>query len=271
DDPGGHQHLAAARARRHRGGGGRSRAGRRRAPGPHRGRRRPGACHPADPRAPRPRRGRPPAARADRGAGAGTRPGAPARRGGGGLAEGGVVAAAGVELRVGATPGHTADSLCFLATGPVPGRVGRVDGEGASQRGPNEGRTERGAEQWAQPGAGAAVLTGDTILGRGTAVVAHPDGRLADSLTSLRRRAELGPVTVLPGHGPELPDAAAVAARYLAHREERLAQVRDALAELGSGATAGQVVELVYADVAPAVRWAAELSVRAQLDYLRGG
>jgi len=165
------------------------------------------------------------------------------RLGGEGLAEGAVVAAAGVELRVVATPGHTADSLCFLATGPVP----------------------------AQPGVGAAVLTGDTILGRGTAVVAHPDGRLADYLDSLRRLAELGPVTVLPGHGPELPDAAAVAARYLAHREERLAQVRDALAELGSGATAGQVVELVYADVAPAVRWAAELSVRAQLDYLRGG
>ena len=157
------------------------------------------------------------------------------RYGGEGLCGGDVVAAAGVEVRVVATPGHSGDSLCF-----------RV----------------------AAPGGPAAVLTGDTILGRGTTVVAHPDGRLADYLASLRRLAELGPVPVLPGHGPELPDAAAAAAHYLAHREERLAQVRAALAVLGPGATPRQVVEHVYADVDPAVWWAAELSVRAQLDYL---
>jgi glyoxylase-like metal-dependent hydrolase (beta-lactamase superfamily II) len=122
---------------------------------------------------------------------------------------------------------------------------------------------------------GEAVLTGDTVLGRGTTVVAHPDGRLADYLASLRRLAGLGtgdrPVAVLPGHGPELPDAAAAAEHYLAHREQRLAQVRAALAELGPAATARQVVEHVYADVDRAVWWAAELSVRAQLDYLAGG
>ncbi len=32
-----------------------------------------------------------------------------------------------------------------------------------------------------------AVLTGDTVLGRGTTVVAHPDGRLGAYLDSLRR------------------------------------------------------------------------------------
>ncbi|MCW2715265.1 MAG: beta-lactamase domain protein, partial [Frankiales bacterium] len=62
-----------------------------------------------------------------------------------GLGEGDVVASAGVELRVLATPGHTSDSLSFVVSGP--------DGT-------------------------AAVLTGDTILGRGTTVVAHPDGVL---------------------------------------------------------------------------------------------
>ena len=31
------------------------------------------------------------------------------------------------------------------------------------------------------------VLTGDTILGRGTTVVAYPDGDLGDYLDSLRR------------------------------------------------------------------------------------
>jgi glyoxylase-like metal-dependent hydrolase (beta-lactamase superfamily II) len=153
------------------------------------------------------------------------------------LADGDVVAAAGVELRVLGTPGHTSDSLCFLLSGAD---------------------------------AGPAVLTGDTILGRGTTVIAHPDGALGPYLTSLHRLAELAPGTaVLPGHGPELPDAPDVASRYLAHREQRLEQVRAALAELGAEATARQVVERVYADVDRALWPAAEWSVRAQLDYLR--
>jgi glyoxylase-like metal-dependent hydrolase (beta-lactamase superfamily II) len=157
----------------------------------------------------------------------------PAQRlGGEGLAEGDVVAAAGVELRVLATPGHTADSLCFAL--------------------------------------GDAVLTGDTVLGRGTTVVAPPDGRLGPYLDSLRRLADLGARAVLPGHGPELPDLAAVAAAYLAHRQQRLEQVRAALDRLGPAASAMDVVRDVYADVDPVLWPAAEWSVRAQVDHLRG-
>ena len=146
-----------------------------------------------------------------------------------GLAEGDVVAAAGLELRVLTTPGHTSDSLSFVL----------VD----------------------------AVLTGDTVLGRGTTVVAHPDGVLADYLASLRRLRELGDVTVLPGHGPELPSAGTAAEQYLAHREARLEQVRSAVA--AGAQTPEQVVEAVYADVDRALWPAATLSVRAQLAYLR--
>ena len=156
----------------------------------------------------------------------------PAQRlGGEGLGESDVVAAAGLEVRVLATPGHTADSLCFAV--------------------------------------GDAVLTGDTVLGRGTTVVAHPDGRLADYLDSLRRLHELGTRAVLPGHGPELPDLAAITSAYLAHREERLEQIRAALDQLGPDAAAMDVVRVVYADVDPVLWPAAELSVRAQLEYLR--
>ncbi|MCX6467262.1 MAG: MBL fold metallo-hydrolase [Pseudonocardiales bacterium] len=153
------------------------------------------------------------------------------------LGEGEVVAAAGVELRVIGSPGHTSDSVSFLLDGPDTDPV---------------------------------VLTGDTILGRGTTVIAHPDGQLGPYLESLRRLADLPPGTaVLPGHGPELPDAPGVAAAYLAHREERLEQVRSALTTLGAGASARAVVELVYADVDRALWPAAELSVRAQLEHLR--
>jgi glyoxylase-like metal-dependent hydrolase (beta-lactamase superfamily II) len=155
-----------------------------------------------------------------------------------GLAEGAVVSAAGLELRVWATPGHTADSLSFLLD---PG-----------------------------DGTAAMVLTGDTILGEGTTVVAYPDGNLADYLASLARLQELGAATVLPGHGPELSSAGEVATAYLAHREKRLAEVSTALAALGPDATADAIVERVYADVDRALWPAAELSVRAQLAYLRG-
>ncbi|TAM85679.1 MAG: MBL fold metallo-hydrolase, partial [Jatrophihabitans sp.] len=45
---------------------------------------------------------------------------------------------------------------------------------------------------------------------------------------------------------------------------------RAALEVLGPGASARQVVEHVYVDVDRALWWAAELSVNAQLAYLRG-
>jgi glyoxylase-like metal-dependent hydrolase (beta-lactamase superfamily II) len=145
-----------------------------------------------------------------------------------GLAEGDVVVAGGLEVRVMATPGHSSDSFSFVLPD--------------------------------------AVLTGDTILGRGTTVVAHPDGVLADYLESLRRLQELGDRAVLPGHGPELIAAGDAAAMYLAHREMRLEQVR---AAVEAGATsAREVVEVVYADVDRGLWFAAELSVRAQLDFL---
>jgi glyoxylase-like metal-dependent hydrolase (beta-lactamase superfamily II) len=149
------------------------------------------------------------------------------------LADGEKIDAAGLQLQVLATPGHTADSASFVV------------------------------------GDAAAVLTGDTILGRGTTVVAHPDGVLGPYLESLRKLGDLGDATVLTGHGPELPSAREVAESYLAHRRERLEQVRAALAELGPDATARQIVEVVYADVDRSVWFAAEMSVLAQLAYLR--
>ena len=113
------------------------------------------------------------------------------------------------------------------------------------------------------------MLTGDTILGRGTTVVAYPDGDLADYLASLRRLQELGAATVLPGHGPELPRAGEAARAYLAHREQRLDQVRAAVADLGLDAAPRAVVERVYTDVDPVLWPAADMSVAAQLAYLR--
>jgi glyoxylase-like metal-dependent hydrolase (beta-lactamase superfamily II) len=113
---------------------------------------------------------------------------------------------------------------------------------------------------------GDTMLTGDTVLGRGTTVL-HD---LGDYLRTLRALIELPDgILGLPGHGPELPDLAATAREYLAHREQRLDQVRSALSELGEDATARQIVELVYADVDQSLWLPAEWSVQAQLEYLR--
>ncbi len=166
--------------------------------------------------------------------GAGVRAADPAhRRGGEGLPAGAVVADGGCEIEVIATPGHTADSVSLYL---------RADG---------------------------AVLTGDTVLGRGTTVIAD-DGSLADylgSLDRLRALAESAPLrTLLPGHGPLLPGPAAVLDFYITHRAERLAEIRAALA--AGDRSRAAIVARVYADVDRALWPFAEISVKAQLRYL---
>lgn len=116
-----------------------------------------------------------------------------------------------------------------------------------------------------------SLITGDTVLGRGTALVAWPDGRLGDYLLSLRRLAEsIADVTMLlPGHGPALDLPSEVIENYLEHRLQRLDEVRECLAT-GVAAPA-DIVAVIYADVPREVWPAAELTVRAQLDYLNEG
>jgi glyoxylase-like metal-dependent hydrolase (beta-lactamase superfamily II) len=161
------------------------------------------------------------------------------------LVDGESLSVDGLSLQVVTTPGHTADSISLVLPG---------DG---------------------------ALLTGDMVLGRGTTVVAHPDGQLGPYFTSIERMRSLvlsGEVrTLWPAHGPVLDDALGVLDHYLAHRRERLAQVTAALAELGvplspelaeDRTLPRRVVEVVYADVDESLWGAAELSVRAQLAYL---
>jgi glyoxylase-like metal-dependent hydrolase (beta-lactamase superfamily II) len=126
------------------------------------------------------------------------------------------------------TPGHTADSVCFVSN--------------------------------------SAVYTGDTILGRGSSVVAWPDGNVGDYLKSLETLMAFAGIAALPGHGPALPDCAQAARWLHSHRLERLEQVKAALAR--GAKTPQEVVDIVYTDVDPGLKWAAEWSARAQLDFL---
>ncbi len=139
-----------------------------------------------------------------------------------------------LSLKVFATPGHTADSMSLL----VP--------------------------------ADAALLTGDTILGQGTSLIAWPDGQLGpymESLQTIRTMAAAGhALTLLPGHGPQIFNALAAVDQLLAHREQRLDQVR---AVLDDGAeNVGEVARRVYGMPGPALHDVVLNQVRAQLELL---
>lgn len=134
----------------------------------------------------------------------------------------------GVRLQVLHTPGHSPDSLCFY-----------LEAEGV-------------------------LFTGDTILGGTTTAVSD----LADYLNSLRRLRELPNLRVIcPGHGPLIDDPAAWIDTYIAHREEREAQILARLSQ-GDAQTSWQLMETLYTDVDPRLRRMADRNVQSHLTKL---
>ena len=161
------------------------------------------------------------------------------------LMDGEEIQVAGVSLQVLHTPGHTSDSVCFW--------IPEAQAEGAEEPG--------------------AMLTGDTILGAGTTMLDHPDGTLTDYLETLRLLGGFGGVGMYPAHGPERESVGAVAGHYLKHREERLTQTRELIAE--HRARTGEVLDamalgkLIYGDRAHVPEKVIEQIAASQLAYLR--
>lgn len=111
------------------------------------------------------------------------------------------------------------------------------------------------------------LLVGDMMQHGNTVVIpASHGGSLADYLRSLRRLAALGPARALPAHGPVIDDPIALIERYLAHRDQREAQVLDALAR------GRDTVEAITGDIYPTLNEAlvpmARESVLAHLQKL---
>ena len=148
------------------------------------------------------------------------------------LSDGDVIEIDGQRLTALGTPGHTADHICFALP---------------SDR----------------------ILTGDHILGRGTSVVAYPDGELQSYISSLLKLETRPHKGIYPGHGPDMDESVAdgVVKYYVSHRIYRLGQVASAFG--GEPTLLGEAVRTIYgSSIDPQVYFAAELSTRAAVALL---
>ncbi len=142
------------------------------------------------------------------------------------LEEGDVVSGPGWRLTARATPGHTADHLAFA---------------------------------W-----GAALFSGDHVMGWASSLVSPPDGDLAAFMASCRRLAATPPRVCYPGHGDPVTDPAGRLDWLISHREARETQILAALAA-GPGRTPRALAEAIYTDTPPALLSAATRNVLAHL------
>jgi glyoxylase-like metal-dependent hydrolase (beta-lactamase superfamily II) len=129
-----------------------------------------------------------------------------------------------------ATPGHSADHMCFLLNG--------------------------------------ACFTGDLILGEGSTIVGPREmgGSLADYMRSLERLRALDLKVLYPGHGPEVHNPQAKIDEYVEHRMMRERRLVAAL-ERGERSRAALLAE-VWGDVPKELRDAAAVAMQAYLETL---
>jgi len=149
------------------------------------------------------------------------------------LSEGQKVRAGDGELTVIHTPGHAPDHVCFFD------------------------------EDSRDLFAGDMVIQGTTVM-----IPAGRGGDLRAYLDSLRRLSALQPARILPGHGPIIDRPIDLINQYIAHRLEREAQVRAALAD--GVVDLDQIVDRIYVGLADALRPAARVTIQAHLDKLAG-
>jgi glyoxylase-like metal-dependent hydrolase (beta-lactamase superfamily II) len=144
--------------------------------------------------------------------------------------DGDVIAGDGFTLACVATPGHTANHMCYAL-----------------------------AEE-------KALFCGDHVMGWSTSVVAPPDGDMAAYLASLEKLIARGDEILYPTHGSPITVPQDYLRELLAHRRMREAQILDSL-KPGTD-TAQAVAALLYPDIDPRLRAAAIAQVKAHLEHL---
>lgn len=146
------------------------------------------------------------------------------------VSDGELIDAGGTSLVALHTPGHAEDHLCFWL-------------EGA-----------------------ATLFAGDNVLGEGTAVIAPPEGNMADYLRSLRRLLDLHIDRIYPGHFRWLDGGRQVIQGYLDHRADRERKVLDSLT--AGGSSIEDIVARAYTDTPKHLHPVAAYSVLAHLEML---
>jgi glyoxylase-like metal-dependent hydrolase (beta-lactamase superfamily II) len=127
-----------------------------------------------------------------------------------------------------ATPGHSPDSLTYLA-GPV-------------------------------------ALSGDAVLGEGSVFIYPDPGALAGYLNGLRRLGERGLAAIGPGHGPAVEDPGAKLEQYVAHRLDRERRLVAALDD--GLRSEDELLDRIWDDAPAILRPAAAATLAAHLDKL---
>jgi len=144
--------------------------------------------------------------------------------------DGDVFEAAGITFEAIATPGHTANHMCFALLGED------------------------------------VLISGDHVMAWSTSIVAAPDGSMRDYMASIEKLLARSETTYLPGHGGLVSNALTYVDQLKQHRLSREASI---LNELGTKPRSiPEIVAKLYADVDPKLHGAAGLSVFAHLEDL---
>jgi glyoxylase-like metal-dependent hydrolase (beta-lactamase superfamily II) len=143
------------------------------------------------------------------------------------LQDGEILRIGDVTIETVATPGHTANHLCFAL------------------------REDR------------ALFTGDHVMAWATTVVAPPDGSMGDYFASLERLRERDDSIYWPAHGGSVREPQRYLRALIHHRRQRELAILERL-EKGDQ-TVMTIVEHIYEGVDPRLHGAAALSVFAHL------
>jgi len=141
------------------------------------------------------------------------------------------IAGHGFELECIATPGHTANHICYALS------------------------QER------------ALFSGDHVMGWSTSVIAPPDGDMGDYLASLERLKARDDQILYPTHGSPIANPKAWIGELIAHRHMREEQIRTVLKRRAQ--TVADLVERLYPHVEPRLRPAAAQQVLAHLHHMQ--
>jgi len=142
-------------------------------------------------------------------------------------------------------------------------RVTEIAGDGDAVYGTTAVFTPGHAEGHLCFAVGDAVIAGDMVAGLGTILIDPSEGDMAVYLASLEHLLARPQMTLLPAHGPAIPDGHGKLREYLAHRRLREARVCAALTD--EPRTLDALVPEVYSDTPRALWGLAERSLLAHL------